>query len=209
MTTAPSAALRPPASRSRPGHRGRRYRHGSRGPSLDGPWVARQGTEVVVSLDVTDLRAPELQQEILRLRRRVKKLTALLRLALALLRSSGFMLTHERLPDGRAKMEDLAGRGSCPCVCSVGGTPAVPAIVPESVPCLANSAARVCARRRRPVRTTVVERTRVLQGAPGMEPTRGQSQGTAGVLQRNKTTGTKSAARRILLAAGADARASA
>ena len=33
-----------------------------------------------------------------------RKLTALLRLALALLRSSGFTLTHERLPDGRAKM---------------------------------------------------------------------------------------------------------
>jgi hypothetical protein len=38
--------------------------------------------KVVVSLDVTDLRLPELQEEILRLRRRVKKLTALLRLAL-------------------------------------------------------------------------------------------------------------------------------
>jgi hypothetical protein len=42
---APSAALRPPASGSRPGHRGRDRRHGSRGPTLDGPWVARQGTE--------------------------------------------------------------------------------------------------------------------------------------------------------------------
>ena len=39
--------------------------------------------KVVVSLDVTDLRAAELQQEVLELRRRVKKLTALLRLALA------------------------------------------------------------------------------------------------------------------------------
>ena len=41
----PSAALRPPASGSRPTHGGRDHRHGSRGPSLDGPWVARQGTE--------------------------------------------------------------------------------------------------------------------------------------------------------------------
>jgi len=40
-------------------------------------------------------------------RLRVKKLTALLRLALALLRSSGFTLTHERLPDGRAKIRIL------------------------------------------------------------------------------------------------------
>jgi hypothetical protein len=61
----------------------------------------------VVGLDVTDLKESELQQEVLELRRRVKKLTALLRLALALLRSSGFSLTHERLPDGRAKMRIL------------------------------------------------------------------------------------------------------
>ena len=37
----------------------------------------------------------------------MKKLTPLLRLALALLRSSGFSLTHERLPDGRAKIRIL------------------------------------------------------------------------------------------------------
>jgi hypothetical protein len=63
--------------------------------------------KVVVGLDVTDARTSELQQEILQLRRRVKKLRALLRLALALLRSSGFMLPHERLPDGRAKIRIL------------------------------------------------------------------------------------------------------
>ena len=55
------------------------------------------------SLDVTDLRASELQREVLELRRRVKKLTALLRPALLLLRSSGFTLMHERLPNGCAK----------------------------------------------------------------------------------------------------------
>jgi hypothetical protein len=66
-------------------------------------WL-RKAPKVVVSLDVTDLRASELHQEVLELRRRVKKLTALLRLALALLRSSGFTLTHERLPDGRSPM---------------------------------------------------------------------------------------------------------
>jgi putative transposase len=38
-----------------------------------------------------------------KLRRRVQKLSALLRLALASLRTSGFHLTGERLPDGRAK----------------------------------------------------------------------------------------------------------
>jgi putative transposase len=69
-------------------------------------WLSK-AQKVVVSLDVTELRASELQQEVLELRRRVKKLTALLRLALALLRSSGFTLTHERLPDGRAKIRIL------------------------------------------------------------------------------------------------------
>ena len=42
-------------------------------------WL-RQAPKVVVSLDVTNLRTSELQQEILELRRRVRKLTALLRL---------------------------------------------------------------------------------------------------------------------------------
>jgi transposase InsO family protein len=56
---------------------------------------------------VTNLKTSELQQEILELRRHVRKLTALLRLALALLRSSGFTLAHERLPDGRAKIRIL------------------------------------------------------------------------------------------------------
>src|SRR5262245_31627180 len=69
-------------------------------------WL-RETPTVVVSLDVTTLTTSELQQEILALRRRVRKLTALLRLALALLRSSGFTLTHQRLPDGRAKVRIL------------------------------------------------------------------------------------------------------
>jgi len=69
-------------------------------------WLGK-APKAVVSLDVTNLKASELQQEVLELRRRVRKLTALLRLALALLRSSGFTLTHERLPDGRAKIRIL------------------------------------------------------------------------------------------------------
>src|SRR5215204_1972238 len=69
-------------------------------------WLGKT-PKVVVSLDVMDLRASELQQEVLELRRRVKKLTALLRLTLAVLRSSGFTLTHERLPEGRAKIRIL------------------------------------------------------------------------------------------------------
>ena len=64
----------------------------------------------VVCLDVADLTEPELRQEVLKLRRRVHKLTALLRLALALLRTSGFRLTGERLPNGRAKTQILRRR---------------------------------------------------------------------------------------------------
>jgi putative transposase len=69
-------------------------------------WLGKT-PKIVVSLDVTDLRASELHQEVLELRRRVKKLTALLRLTLAVLKNSGFTLTHARLPDGRAKIRIL------------------------------------------------------------------------------------------------------
>ena len=69
-------------------------------------WLGAAPT-VVVGLDVADLTEPELRQEVLKLRRRVQKLAALLRLALALLRTSGFSLAGERLPDGRARC------GSC------------------------------------------------------------------------------------------------
>ena len=69
-------------------------------------WLGAAPT-VVVGLDVADLTEPELRQEVLNLRRRVQKLRALLRLVLALLRTSGFRLTGARLPDGRAKMRIL------------------------------------------------------------------------------------------------------
>jgi putative transposase len=69
-------------------------------------WLGAAPT-VVICLDVEDLTEAELRQEVLKLRRRVQKLTALLRLALALLRTSGFSLAGERLPDGRAKIRIL------------------------------------------------------------------------------------------------------
>src|SRR6266852_1707275 len=70
-------------------------------------WLSAAPT-VVVCLDGPDLSDPELlRQEVLKLRRRVQKLTALLRLALALLRTSGVSLTGARLPVGRAKMRIL------------------------------------------------------------------------------------------------------
>jgi putative transposase len=61
----------------------------------------------VVSLEVADLTEPELRQEILKRRRRVGKLAALLRLALALLHTSGFRFSGERLPDGDDKLRIL------------------------------------------------------------------------------------------------------
>ena len=69
-------------------------------------WLGK-APKAVVSLDMLDLRASNLQQEVLELRRRVKKLTALLRLTLTVLRSSGFTLTHERLPEERDKIRIL------------------------------------------------------------------------------------------------------
>ena len=69
-------------------------------------WL-RTAPAVVVSLDLADLPERELRHEVLKLRRRVQKLAALLRLVLALLRVSGFTLFNERLPDGQAKMQIL------------------------------------------------------------------------------------------------------
>ena len=69
-------------------------------------WLGAAPT-VVVSLEGADLTEPELRQEILTLRRRVKKLAPLLRLALALLHTSGFRLSGARLPDGQAKRRIL------------------------------------------------------------------------------------------------------
>src|SRR5262249_24525809 len=73
-------------------------------------WL-RNTAKAVVSLDVTNRDTSELEQEIHVLRRRVKKLTALLRPAVALPRSSRFTLAHERLPDGRDKRRILRAVG--------------------------------------------------------------------------------------------------
>jgi putative transposase len=63
---------------------------------------------VVVSLEMAELTEPELRQEILKLRRRGEKLAALLRLAMALFRASGFSLSTARLPEGEAKLRILS-----------------------------------------------------------------------------------------------------
>lgn len=69
-------------------------------------WLTSSPT-CIVTLDVADRRVPELQKEVLRLRRRVRKLTALLRLLLVVIRVSGFTLICERLPVGRSKRQIL------------------------------------------------------------------------------------------------------
>ena len=75
-------------------------------PSTARGWLGIAPT-VVVSLEVADLTELELRQEVLTLRRRVQKLAALLRLALVLLRVSGFTLSGQRLLDGRDKLRIL------------------------------------------------------------------------------------------------------
>jgi hypothetical protein len=70
-------------------------------------WLVAGPTDVV-SLEGHDRTAQDLRQEILKLRRRVEKLAALLRLALALVRASGFSLSTARLPEGEAKLRILS-----------------------------------------------------------------------------------------------------
>ena len=61
-------------------------------------WL-RETPRQVVTLDVLDMREPELQLELLRLRLQIQKLRALLRLLAVLLRISGFSLANQRLPE--------------------------------------------------------------------------------------------------------------
>ena len=86
-------------------------------------WLGAAST-VVVGLDVAELTEPELRQEVLKLRRRLRKLMALLRLVLALLHTSGFRLTGARLPDEREKREScvpsIRPASTSPCECSCG-----------------------------------------------------------------------------------------
>ena len=69
-------------------------------------WLGAAPT-VVVGLDVADLTEPELRQEVLTLRRRVRKLTALLPVALALLDPQG-LASRERVC-----RTNMPRRGSC------------------------------------------------------------------------------------------------
>ena len=69
-------------------------------------WLAAAPT-VVVHLDVAYLPESELRPEVLNLRRRVQKLTAMLRLVLGAPTASEFRLTGVRLPDERATLRIL------------------------------------------------------------------------------------------------------
>jgi hypothetical protein len=63
----------------------------------------RQPNAEVVTVDVLERNALQLQQEVLRLRSRVQKLTALLRVLLVVFRMSSYALNQVRLPDGSHK----------------------------------------------------------------------------------------------------------
>ena len=97
--------------------------------------------KVVVSLDETDLRAPELQPEILKLRRRVKS-----SLRYFVSRWPCFEAPSSRSHARASAQRSRQDSDSCeprhlgPKVCSVAGDPTVPPIVAKSVPWLAPAA---------------------------------------------------------------------
>ena len=56
-----------------------------------------------MTVDVLNMDAIQLQQEVLRLRVQIQKLVALLKVLLAVLRMSGFSLNQTRFPEGNDK----------------------------------------------------------------------------------------------------------
>ena len=74
-------------------------------------WI-RRGPRPVVSADVLALDGAELQAEVLALRRRIRFLLAIVRLAFLLVRLSGFRLDSQRVPDGQTKRSMLAAIAS-------------------------------------------------------------------------------------------------
>ena len=65
-------------------------------------WLRAPATEVI-SIDVVQLDVIGLQKKILQLEARLRKLNALLRVVIAVLKLSGYSLNHERVPDGKQK----------------------------------------------------------------------------------------------------------
>ena len=70
--------------------------------STAGGWLKTPATKVV-TVDVVHLDVIRLRQEVLQLRARFRKLLALLRVVLVVLKLSGYSLNHARLPDKKQK----------------------------------------------------------------------------------------------------------
>src|ERR1700681_889203 len=142
-----AAALRPPASASRPPHRRRDHRHGPRRTSLHGAWLAGCGADgrgLSGCVGPHGAGAPTGGLEAAPARPEAHDAAPARAGRATNLRVS----SHRRAPAGRTRQDaDPASRGSGPSVCAVADPLAVPARVTESVPCLAPAAARVCARR--------------------------------------------------------------
>ena len=81
-------------------------------------WLTATRAEVV-TVDIVDMDALRLQQEVLELRSRVQRLVALLRLLAVLLKVSRFSLSSTRLPDGTAKVTLLRAIEKSHCVLSL------------------------------------------------------------------------------------------
>jgi hypothetical protein len=82
-------------------------------------WL-RAKRQNIVTLDVLDKTESQLQAEVLKLRRRVRVLGAVIRVLLQLLRMSGFRLEAKRLAASPAELHCFAQSSTpasyCPCV---------------------------------------------------------------------------------------------
>ena len=78
-------------------------------PSTARGWLKAPAAEVV-TVDVLHMDAIRLQQEVLQLRARIQKLTALLRVLLVVFKLSGYSLNQSRVPDGKGKRLLLRAR---------------------------------------------------------------------------------------------------
>jgi hypothetical protein len=121
---------------------------------------------VVVTLETADLTEPELRQEILKLRRRVEKLAALLRLALALLRGLRVQPLNSAATGGRSQAAHPERHRSRARLYPVASSPPLSAAVAQSVSHLAPTADRVRAQRSVVLSSHVPASTDVL-GGPG------------------------------------------
>ncbi len=69
-------------------------------------WLTSNPVEIVTA-DIFDMDNHSLQKEILTLRKRIKRITALFRLLVVLMKVSGFSLDNSRLPDGAKKIKRI------------------------------------------------------------------------------------------------------